>query len=170
MKAINTVMDRTIQSAVKLISPDSMAFNEENNKQFTIKEFLQSEELKKRIAPGDIVLTKTSSNVYGVVRKLMDSEFDHVSVFLDASSVLHISPPRIRVIPSNIFLMRKMEPLIIRPSLTDTERDEFVKRLKSFENQSYDYKGLIQVFGLKTAQNIFHISQQSGFLYKLDRA
>jgi len=32
MKTINTVMDKTIQSAVKLISPDSMAFNEENNK------------------------------------------------------------------------------------------------------------------------------------------
>lgn len=90
--------------------------------------------MKKRIQPGDIVLTKTSSNFYGVVRKLMDSEYDHVSVFLDSASVLHISPPRVRIIPSNIFLMRKMEPLIIRPQLKEGELEAFIAKLKSFEN------------------------------------
>lgn len=37
---IHDVMDKSMQSLVKMISPDSMAFNEENNKQYTMKEFL----------------------------------------------------------------------------------------------------------------------------------
>lgn len=103
-----------------------MAFHEENNKLFTMKEFLESEELKERIQPGDLVLTKTTNGVYGVARKLMGSEYDHVSVFLDKKSVLHISPPKVRIIPSNIFLMSRMSPLIVRPNISDAERTDFV--------------------------------------------
>ncbi|KAL4472285.1 hypothetical protein ABPG72_011646 [Tetrahymena utriculariae] len=171
MIKINEIVDKLMQNLVKLISPDSMAFNEENFKQYTMKEFIQSEELKKEIQPGDIVLTKTSSNVYGIVRKMMDSEYDHVSVFLDQQNVLHISPPKVRIIPSNIFLMRRMGPFIIRPNLDTQERNYFIDRLKTFENQSYDYKGLIRIFGLKTIQHLFNMSSSSSYLlYNLDKA
>ena len=39
MKKVSNVMEKAFQSAVKLISLDYLAFNEENNKKFTIKEF-----------------------------------------------------------------------------------------------------------------------------------
>ena len=48
-------------------------------------------------------------------RKIINITYDHVSVLLNKDEALHISPPKIRIISSRHFLMKKMEPLIIRP-------------------------------------------------------
>lgn len=58
MKKITiAIMDKIKLGASKLASPPSLSYHDENNKQMTMEDCLQSEELKKLIAPGDIVFT-----------------------------------------------------------------------------------------------------------------
>jgi hypothetical protein len=56
------IMSRTLLS---VISPETLAFIEENHKKYTVKEFIESENLKNLIEPGDIVnfKNKFSKNI-----------------------------------------------------------------------------------------------------------
>lgn len=47
----------------------------------------------------------------------MKINYDHVTVILSKEQALHISPPKIRILKPNYFLMKKLSPIIIRPKL-----------------------------------------------------
>ena len=84
----------------------------------------------------------------------MDTCYDHMAVLLDKDTVLHISPPVIRKISSNVFLMKKRNPIIIRPNLTDSQREEFVKNVENTLGYKYDYGTLFSLMGKKLYHQI----------------
>ena len=67
--------------------------------------------------PGDIILVKTPSRFYNLMRKLFQSEYDHTVVVVDDERCLHISYPRAKLVPTYLFTHIMREPLIIRPNV-----------------------------------------------------
>jgi hypothetical protein len=126
---MESVFNTLSRSLIQLVSPGSLAFIEEGHSRFSVEEFRDSEALKAEIQPGDIVITKTPSTIYKLIRKIMHADYDHVAVFLNKKQALHISPPRIRIVSSNIFLMKKLHPIILRPKLNEKELADFLERL-----------------------------------------
>lgn len=110
---------------------------------------MESESLKPNLQPGDFILIQTPGTVYNSIRKTLDVCYDHMSVLLDKDTVFHISPPTIRKISSNVFLMKKRNPIIIRPNLTSSQRDEFIKSLENSLGYKYDYSALFYLLGKK---------------------
>lgn len=110
---------------------------------------MESEALKTNLQPGDFILIQTPGNVYSSIRKTMDICYDHMAVLLDKDTVFHISPPVIRKISSNVFLMKKRNPLIIRPNLTAMQKEEFIKSLEPCLGSKYDYSALFSLIGKK---------------------
>ena len=144
----------TSKFLISLLSPDSLAFNDDANKRYSIKEFTESQALKPDLLPGDLILIQTPGTVYKSIRKVLDSCYDHMAVLLDKDTVLHISPPIIRKISSNIFLMKKRNPIIIRPNLTTKQREEFVKNVENTLGYKYDYGMLFTLLGKKLYHEI----------------
>ena len=139
---------------ISLLSPDSLAFNDDDNKRYSIREYMESEALKPNLLPGDLILIQTPGTVYKSIRKVMDTCYDHMAVLLDKDTVLHISPPVIRKISSNVFLMKKRNPIIIRPNLTANQREEFVKNVENTLGYKYDYGTLFSLMGKKLYHQI----------------
>ena len=110
---------------------------------------MESESLKPEILPGDFILIQTPGAIYKSIRKVLDASYDHMAVLLDKDTVLHISPPAIRKISSNVFLMKKRNPIIIRANLTNTQREAFVKSLENTLGYGYDYGVLFSLLGKK---------------------
>lgn len=87
----------------------------------------------------------------------MKINYDHVTVVMDAQQALHISPPKIRVLKLNYFLMRNLNPVIIRPRLNPEEQTNFLNKLKTYLNSPYDYKTMIRLVSYHLLDNIVHI-------------
>lgn len=46
------------------------------------------------------------------MRRLAHLKYDHLAIIIDDENMLHVAPPNIRVISSNILLMRKRNPFV----------------------------------------------------------
>lgn len=110
---------------------------------------MESEAIKPDIIPGDFILIQTPGTLYSNIRKVLDVSYDHIAVLLDKDTVLHISPPNIRKISSNVFLMKKRNPLIIRANMTALQRDTFLHSLENTIGEKYDYQVLFNLLGKK---------------------
>ena len=69
---------------------------------------------KQFVRPGDIILIKTPSAFYSLMRKLFASKYDHTVVVVDEERSLHISYPKAKLVPTYIFMHILREPLVIR--------------------------------------------------------
>ena len=95
------------------------------------------------IKAGDLILTRTSSRLYNILRALTSESFDHIAVVLNDKLVLHIGPGRIRTLSLIRLLEPKRSPIVLRPILSAEEKDQFLLKCKSMIGGSYD---LVRIF------------------------
>jgi hypothetical protein len=86
------------------------------------------------------MLSSTNANIYSGLRTLLGVRFDHISVFLDSESILHISWPKIRVINSLQLIVGIREYKLVRPNFSEQERETFLNILRSNVDAKYDFK------------------------------
>jgi len=65
---------------------------------------------KQFVRPGDLILIKTPSTFYGLMRRLFESKYDHTVVVVDEERSLHITYPRARLVPTYIFMHILRDP------------------------------------------------------------
>ena len=96
-----------------------------------------------QIKPGDLVLTRTASRLYNILRAFTSEPYDHIAVVLNDKLVLHIGPGRVRTLSLVRLLEPKRSPLVLRPVLTTEEKSEFLERCWSMIGEKYD---LVRIF------------------------
>lgn len=79
-----------------------------------------------------------------------NQRFDHLAIVLDKDVFLHVGPPTIRLLPTAILLSERRSPMVLRPSMTDAEMEEFLKSLRELVGLPYDtlttYKLIAQIW------------------------
>lgn len=105
---------------VKLLAPESPAYG--NALPFVKEEGL--EEIVSGLEVGDIIFTKTNNSWYQLSRRLLNTEYDHVSVVISKTEgtlndnlVIHISPPIISKLELNRIMQKSRQPIVYRLSL-----------------------------------------------------
>ena len=94
------------------IVPHSLSFGEEYN----------SHEIGKANTPrhrydlelGDIVLTSTPGLAMQIGRTFTAQDHDHITVVVKPGKVLHIGPPKVRLLPISRVMEPRREPLVLR--------------------------------------------------------
>lgn len=116
----NTIQLSIIESLVKILVPTSPAYGNT----IAFEKPQTCSELKAKLQPGDVILSRTNSLLYEAIRRFMGIKYDHVAVILNNKEgifkiiiVIHISPPIISKIDMEYIMNPSREPLIIRPNL-----------------------------------------------------
>ena len=95
------------------------------------------------VKAGDIVLIRTPGQLLKTARIVTRNSFDHVLVVLKESKVLHVSPPKVRLLSLTKALDPKFSPVFLRPSLTPLELETFLKCANSFVGAPYNFARVI---------------------------
>ena len=90
------------------------------------------------IQVGDIILTRTPGAIMEVARGVANSPFDHAVVVVGEGTVVHVSPPQVRLLRLSVILQEKRSPLLLRPTLSEEERAVFVSTVASFVGEKYN--------------------------------
>eukprot|EP01017_Pseudomicrothorax_dubius_P044032 TRINITY_DN7409_c0_g1_i3.p1 TRINITY_DN7409_c0_g1~~TRINITY_DN7409_c0_g1_i3.p1 ORF type:complete len:289 (+),score=25.76 TRINITY_DN7409_c0_g1_i3:311-1177(+) len=108
------------------------------------------------IQKGDLILTSTPSMMYEHMRQAMGVRYDHLAVAIDQDSIIHISPPKVRIVQSNVFLMKKRSPLILRVNTSLENKELFVEQMLKHLGHDYDYgRATTMIFSLLCDRSIF---------------
>ena len=96
-------------------------------------------------------MIRTPSAVFGILRDIGISEYDHLLAVIDHERSLHISYPYAKLVPTSQFVQPHKKPLILRPLFTYKEGvdrvSQFTKMLKhSLVGKPYDYSRVLQFF------------------------
>jgi len=118
--------------------PEDITFLNDSKK-YTIKEFMESQHLKSKLLPGDLVLTQTPGPIHATIRKVAHWRYDHLALIIDDENMLHIAPPHIRLLSSNVLLMKKRNPLVLRVNISKEERERIRTQLLKDVGERYDY-------------------------------
>lgn len=116
------------------------------------EELMQAECLiQQHVRPGDLILTRTPSAVFGILREIGASEYDHLLAVVDGERSLHIAYPHAKLVPTTQFVLRKKMPVILRPKFSRSpgvdKVSQFTTMLKhSLVGKPYDYTGILQFF------------------------
>lgn len=73
---------------------------------------------------------KTPSAFHKRARKISKVNFDHSVLVLDNNMALQISFPRVAIKPTWVFCIERREPHVIRPLLSEDEREKLVEAAK----------------------------------------
>lgn len=87
---------------------------------------------KQFVRPGDLILIKTPSTFYGLMRRLFESKYDHTVVVVDEERSLHITYPRARLVPTYLFMHILREPLVIRLNLFHSKQTQDLVKKELF--------------------------------------
>lgn len=87
---------------------------------------------KQFVRPGDVILVKTPSTFYGLMRRLFESNYDHSVVVVDDERCLHITYPRARLVPTYLFMHILRDPLVIRLNLFQSKKTEDLVKKELF--------------------------------------
>ena len=116
------------------------------------KQFVELSEETKLLAkgvlqPGDIILVKTPTFFHNKIRMVASASYDHWVVVLDASmTTLQVSFPMAKLTKVWPFVNPLREPLVIRPKMSDAQRDNFIAKWLSIVGKKYDYRRLFKLF------------------------
>ena len=106
------------------------------------------------LRPCDLVLVRTPGRLYSLMRRASHQPFDHLAVVMADGRVLHVGPPRIRLLPAELFLQPWRQPQVLRPTLSDAEAAAFLSSLSSLIGQPYDTTRVLQLIAqLATKQH-----------------
>lgn len=145
---------RTITGYVaKVLTPDNVLALARGEGGLSQGELLQSTHIiKEFVRPGDLILTRTPSAVFGILRDIGQTDYDHVLAVIDKERSLHISYPHAQLVPTTQFVQRKKQPVILRPKFSvapgssESQRaSQFTTMLKhSLVGKPYDYARVLQ--------------------------
>ena len=126
-----------------IFAPGSLAAIPEGEKGYDSKIASKVAPNLSLIKAGDLILTRTSSTLYNVLRIFTSEPYDHIAVVLSDKLVLHIGPGLIRTLSLVRLLEPQRSPIVLRPILTQKERDKFLTECWSMIGEKYD---LVRVF------------------------
>ena len=66
-------MESFLKQVFSVITPDSLAFIQNEEKKYTLSEVVDSEEIKKLLEPADIIISRTPSKIYNFFRNISKS-------------------------------------------------------------------------------------------------
>ena len=100
------------------------------------------------VKPGDIILTRTPSNLYSMFRDLGQTNYDHALAIVDQDRCLHVTYPNAKLVPTRLFFSQKKNPLILRPKFNDlNNQNQFILNLKNnIVGKTYDYNRVLHYF------------------------
>lgn len=134
----NQFLYQVLKHLALALYPEDITFLNDSKK-YTVREFMESQKLREKLIPGDLVLTQTPGPIHATIRNLAHSRYDHLAIIIDDENMLHVAPPYIRLLSSNILLMKKRNPLVIRVNMTSEERSNMIKVLLKSIGERYDY-------------------------------
>ena len=114
---------------------------------------------------GDIILTRTPGTIMKLARGVANSPFDHAVVVVDEGTVVHVSPPQVRLLRLSVILQEKRSPLLLRPALSDEERAVFVSTVSSFVGEKYNASRAVALLSRLILQQQLGVKPR----YPLDR-
>lgn len=148
MVKLRKLYDSMVQKTATLVAPDSLVHvpedlpytkrewshtvNRSHNKNEALKQSL------KRLRPGDIILTKTPGMFYRAARTAANSTYDHcVVVANQAGMVIHVGPPKVRMIRVERIVKPEWCPCVFRSRLSPKQKKKFVQLLERNTGKRY---------------------------------
>lgn len=99
------------------------------------------------VEPGDIILTQTPSDMFGIFRDVGHTQYDHLVAVIDKERSLHISYPYAKLVPTILFIQQKKRPLILKSKMSSSQKERFIYGLKhNLVGKAYDYKRIMHFF------------------------
>ncbi|SPQ96454.1 unnamed protein product (mitochondrion) [Plasmodiophora brassicae] len=136
-------LDRITQAVVKVVAPESLSINKADDD--LTPEERRAAACVAALQPGDLILVSTPGAFYSFFRSVTRQPYDHIAGVVTADTALHIGPYKARLLPIARFLTPSRHPLVLRPTLSNEERQNFVSALEGMIGQDYN---LVQVFDL----------------------
>ena len=135
-----------IQLLARLLTPESAILA--GSERLRTEEVEAINQAAKVLRPGDIILTQTPGNVYETLRTFAGHDYDHAvrhmqSVVIDTGKCLHIGPPAVRIVPLSHFLSLKRKPVVLRPKLSPSATQEYLRNLTHLIGRPYDYMKVV---------------------------
>lgn len=139
------LLNNLIAAAAAVLVPESLSLGQRNWVSETPKIHRSTGLLRPVpvVKAGDIVLVRTPGQLLKTARIVTRNSFDHVLVVLKESKVLHVSPPKVRLLSLTKALDPKFSPVVLRPSLTPDELETFLKCANSFVGTPYNFARVI---------------------------
>ena len=104
------------------------------------------------LRPCDLVLVRTPGRFYELLRRCSRQPFDHLAVVMADGRVLHVGPPRIRLLPAELLLQPWRHPHVLRPRLSHSEAAAFLSSLSALVGRPYDTVKVLQLIALLATQ------------------
>ena len=96
------------------VVPDSLSFGIDNNFPGVRKSTAPRPRYDLHI--GDIILTSTPGLAMQIGRSFTGQDHDHITVVVKSEQVLHIGPPKVRLLPLHRVMEPRREPRVLRIS------------------------------------------------------
>ena len=95
-----------------------------------------------------MLITKTNNSLYQACRKVLGTDYDHVSVVINKNEVIHISPPIISKIEIGRIVSKSREPLVFRVDFSGREagRDTYLGIIHNFIGDKYNECAIPAIF------------------------
>ncbi|MES1915090.1 MAG: hypothetical protein MHM6MM_007085 [Cercozoa sp. M6MM] len=151
-KSVTSVLAPVLAS---VLAPDSLVAEDTLETSPRVQKLTKAvRENTKLLQEGDLILVQTPGRLYRLARRLVRTKFDHVAVVVNEHSCLHIGPARTRLLPVALFVDPKRKPHVLRPQLSDTQRQHFVEACRQLEGQPYDTLRLWSVVARLTLRTL----------------
>ena len=101
--ALQSYVNSVTEFIARTMAPESVlaiARGTFDDSSSTYESSLTKQVLKRSVRPGDLILTKTPSAVFALLREIGSTEYDHLLAVIDEERSLHISYPRAKLVPT----------------------------------------------------------------------
>ncbi|MCL4558220.1 MAG: hypothetical protein M1491_06270 [Deltaproteobacteria bacterium] len=100
-----------------------------------------------KLAPGDILLTRTHGIFYALWRKLSCTLYDHSAVVLEDNETMNVVYPVTKKLPASHFFRSGKSPMVLRPVWKNGEQTrEFLRSMRRLEGTHYNsFRGIINI-------------------------
>ena len=87
------------------LTPDNVLAMARGEVELTKEELMHAEHLiKEFVRPGDLIMTRTPSKIFGTLRELGGTDYDHLIAVIDKDRSLHVSYPFAKLAPTSLFV------------------------------------------------------------------
>ena len=111
---MTTISTFILKKMINLLSPESHAYDNILDTHISQEERVESESIIKKLKVGDIIFTATPNLLHQVARKFVGVTYDHVSVVINDTQGIHISPPQISRISLSYLTVPSHSPMVLR--------------------------------------------------------
>ncbi|DAZ94770.1 TPA: hypothetical protein N0F65_011334 [Lagenidium giganteum] len=146
------LIESFVETAAKVLAPNSLQFNEREFQQSPQEAQDAAREAAKLVRPGDLIFITTRGLLYSVGRSLTGNEYDHVMVVLDETHVMHVGPPKAKLLPIERVLLPHRQPVVLRVPMAEDELTKFLRCVRRLNGCRYDITRAYQLI-LRLALN-----------------